>query len=118
MIGEIRDRETAKTAVEAALTGHLVFTTVHSKDPVGCMYRMMDFGISAEELRQTIVCISAQRLIRSKSGKMGAVFEIIQEEKLGKVADAIIEGERVVIAIEERVETLDQEISNGKCDER
>jgi competence protein ComGA len=106
MIGEIRDRETAKIAVEAALTGHLVFTTVHSKDPVGCMYRMMDFGISAEELRQTIVCISAQRLIRSKSGKMGAVFEIIQEEKLGKVADAIIEGERVVIAVEERVETL------------
>ncbi len=37
---------------------------------------------------------------------MGAVFEIIQEEKLGKVADAIIEGERVVIAVEERVETL------------
>ncbi len=106
MIGEIRDRETAKIAVEAALTGHLVFTTVHSKDPVGCMYRMMDFGISAEELRQTIVCISAQRLIRSKRGKMGAVFEIIQEEKLGKVADAIIEGERVVIAVEERVETL------------
>ena len=77
MIGEIRDSETAKVAVSAALTGHLVFTTVHSKDPAGCFHRMLDFGISAEELRQTIVCIAAQRLIRKSDGEMGAVFEII-----------------------------------------
>ena len=77
MIGEIRDSETAKIAVQAALTGHLVFSTVHSKDPVGCFYRMMDFGVSAEELRQTVICISAQRLIQ-KNGEMGAVFEIVQ----------------------------------------
>ena len=71
MIGEIRDSETAKIAVQAALTGHLVLTSVHSKDPAGCFYRMMDFGISAEELRQTMVCISAQRLIRRYFGKEG-----------------------------------------------
>ena len=77
MIGEIRDSETAKIAVQAALTGHLVFSTVHSKDPAGCFYRMMDFGISAEELRQTVICISAQRLIRQQSGDPGVVFEIV-----------------------------------------
>ena len=61
MIGEIRDKETAKVAISAALTGHLVFSTIHSKDPAGCFHRMLDFGISAEELRQTVVCIAAQR---------------------------------------------------------
>lgn len=106
MIGEIRDGETAKTAVQAALTGHLVFSTVHSKDPVGCMYRMMDFGISAEELRQTIVCISAQRLVRTASGRMGAVFEIIQGERLERMMDAVIQGERIAIPKEEKVESL------------
>ena len=118
MIGEIRDRETAKIAVEAALTGHLVFTTVHSKDPVGCMYRMMDFGISAEELRQTIVCISAQRLIRSKSGKMGAVFEIIQEEKLGQGGRCHHRRRTGCHSGRGKSRNTYQEISKGKCDER
>lgn len=106
MIGEIRDRETAQTAVQASLTGHLVFSTVHSKDPIGCIYRMMDFGISPEELRQTIVCISAQRLIRTASGKMGAVFEIMQGEKLDQMMEAIIQGERIEIPKEDKVEAL------------
>ncbi|MER2088758.1 MAG: competence type IV pilus ATPase ComGA, partial [Sporosarcina sp.] len=106
MIGEIRDSETAKIAVQAALTGHLVLTTVHSKDPAGCFYRMMDFGITAEELRQTIVCISAQRLIRRMSGKRGAVFEIMAGENLAEMTDAIIKGDRVVVPDELRVESL------------
>jgi competence protein ComGA len=108
MIGEIRDSETAKTAVQAALTGHLVFTTVHSKDPAGCFYRMMDFGISAEELRQTIVCISAQRLVRKKNGEMGAVFEIIQGSILEQMTDTIMRGERVSFPDELKVDTLAQ----------
>ncbi len=106
MIGEIRDSETAKIAVQAALTGHLVLTSVHSKDPAGCFYRMMDFGISAEELRQTIICISAQRLIRTASGKAGAVFEIIQEDMLDRMTDSIMKGERVVVPDEYKVEAL------------
>ncbi|WP_203246918.1 competence type IV pilus ATPase ComGA [Sporosarcina beigongshangi] len=106
MIGEIRDSETAKIAVQAALTGHLVLTSVHSKDPAGCFYRMMDFGVSAEELRQTIICISAQRLIQRASGEMGAVFEIIQGDHLDNMADSIIKGERVVVPEHLQVESL------------
>ncbi|MBO0586441.1 Flp pilus assembly complex ATPase component TadA [Sporosarcina sp. E16_8] len=106
MIGEIRDSETAKIAIQAALTGHLVLTSVHSKDPAGCFYRMMDFGISAEELRQTVVCISAQRLIRNASGKRGAVFEIIQGGTLNRMTDSIMKGERVVVPEEQKVESL------------
>ena len=97
MIGEIRDSETARTAVAAALTGHLVLTTVHSKDPEGCFYRMMDFGITAEELRQTIVCIAAQRLVQKKDGGVGAVFEIVQGELLDSIADGVISGKRVTV---------------------
>lgn len=106
MIGEIRDSETAKIAVQAALTGHLVLTSVHSKDPAGCFYRMMDFGISAEELRQTIICISAQRLIQTATGRMGAVFEIIQGDTLNGMTDSIMKGDRVVVPEEVKVESL------------
>jgi len=108
MIGEIRDSETAKIAVQAALTGHLVFTTVHSKDPAGCFYRMMDFGISAEELRQTVVCISAQRLIRTSSQNVGAVFEIIEGDMLDQMIDSIMNGKRVIYPKELSVEALAQ----------
>ncbi|MEK5038839.1 competence type IV pilus ATPase ComGA [Sporosarcina sp. FSL K6-3457] len=111
MIGEIRDSETAKIAVQAALTGHLVLTSVHSKDPAGCFYRMMDFGISAEELRQTIICIAAQRLVQTASGQMGAVFEIIQGDTLNRMTDSIMKGDRVVVPEELRVESLIQKYS-------
>lgn len=96
MLGEIRDKETAKVAIQTALTGHLVLTTVHSKDPLGCFYRMMDFGISAEELRQTIVCISAQRLIRKKDGEIGAVFEIIEGSAIEDMASSVVNGKQVI----------------------
>ena len=67
---------------------------------------MMDFGISAEELRQTIVCISAQRLIRTSSGQMGAVFEIIQGDMLDRMTDSVMKGERVVVPENLKVESL------------
>ncbi|WP_336824649.1 competence type IV pilus ATPase ComGA [Sporosarcina sp. USHLN248] len=106
MIGEIRDAETAKIAVAAALTGHLVLTTVHSKDAIGCFYRLMDFGITPEELRQTIVCISSQRLITKTDGEIGAVFQIIQGEMLNLLSDRIIRGERIEMPNELQIETV------------
>ncbi|MFS0575210.1 competence type IV pilus ATPase ComGA [Sporosarcina sp. 179-K 3D1 HS] len=106
MIGEIRDSETAKVAVQAALTGHLVLSTVHSKDPIGCFYRMLDFGISAEELRQTIICISAQRLIRKAGGQQGAIFEILSGNQLDYMVDAVIRGERFNLPVSMKLDTI------------
>lgn len=106
MIGEIRDSETAKVAVSAALTGHLVFSTVHSKDPAGCFHRMLDFGVSAEELRQTVVCIATQRLIRKSTGGIGAVFEIAKDQVLDGMMDSIMKGERVIFPKEQQIEAL------------
>lgn len=94
MIGEIRDAETAKIAVEAALTGHLVLSTIHAKDPIGCLYRLLDLGIHLEELRQTIIAISAQRLVTRSSGETVAVFEVLDEFTIGRAAEAIAKGQR------------------------
>ncbi|KXH87445.1 competence type IV pilus ATPase ComGA [Sporosarcina sp. HYO08] len=114
MIGEIRDRETAKIAVEASLTGHLVLTTVHAKDPIGCFYRMMDFGISLEELRQTIICISSQRLTRDVSGKTSATFEIIQGAMIDRIAGAMASGERISMVHEFKTEMVSNKSANQK----
>lgn len=114
MIGEIRDAETAKTAVAASLTGHLVLTTVHAKDPEGCFFRLMDFGITAEELRQTIVCISSQRLIQQPNGQTKAIFEIVQGTLLEKMADSIVNGEKVAVPPEIRLEAVMEKYSTDK----
>ena len=63
MIGEIRDAETAQIAVRAALTGHLVFSTIHAKHSVGCLHRLHDLGVSFEDMAQTLVAVSAQKII-------------------------------------------------------
>lgn len=106
MIGEIRDAETAKVAVQASLTGHLVLSTIHSKDPVGCLYRMLDFGISLEELRQSVICISTQRLIRMASGEQKAIFEIADDAALETMLDEMAEGRRVTAFANKKVEAM------------
>ena len=113
MIGEIRDSETAKIAIQASLTGHLVLTTVHAKDPAGCFYRMMDLGVSAEELRQTTVCISAQRLIRKENGELGAVFDILQNEELESLKQTLNGNEGSTSMNEGSVETVARKYSNA-----
>ncbi|WLD95421.1 competence type IV pilus ATPase ComGA [Alkalihalobacillus sp. AL-G] len=62
MIGEIRDEATAQLAIRASLTGHLVLSTLHAKNTIGCLYRLNDFGVHIEDLRQTLLGIVSQRL--------------------------------------------------------
>ncbi|OQX72960.1 MAG: general secretion pathway protein GspE [Campylobacteraceae bacterium 4484_4] len=64
MIGEVRDKETLKIAVEASLTGHLVFSTLHTNDAVSAITRIVDMGIEAYLVSGALVAIQAQRLIR------------------------------------------------------
>jgi len=64
MIGEIRDRETAENAVQAALTGHLVLSTLHTNDSVSAIVRLLDLGVPSFLLSATVVGIIAQRLVR------------------------------------------------------
>jgi type II secretory ATPase GspE/PulE/Tfp pilus assembly ATPase PilB-like protein len=65
MIGEIRDRETAEIAIRAALTGHLVFSTIHTNDSASTITRLLDMGIEPFLVASSVEGIVAQRLVRS-----------------------------------------------------
>ncbi len=64
MVGEIRDSETAQTAVRAALTGHLLFSTLHTHDTVGAIHALRHLGIPPFLIASSLVCVIAQRLLR------------------------------------------------------
>ncbi|HVC76709.1 MAG TPA: GspE/PulE family protein [Candidatus Micrarchaeaceae archaeon] len=64
LVGEIRDRETAEIAVQSALTGHLVLSSLHATDAVGALLRFTDMGIEAFLIASSVIAIVAQRLVR------------------------------------------------------
>jgi type IV pilus assembly protein PilB len=64
MVGEIRDKETAQIAVEAALTGHLVLSTLHTNDAPGAIARLIEMGVEPFLVASAVTCVLAQRLAR------------------------------------------------------
>ena len=64
MVGEIRDTETAEIAIQASLTGHLVFSTLHTNDSAGAVTRLMDMGIEPYLVASSVIAMIAQRLVR------------------------------------------------------
>lgn len=87
MIGEIRDAKTAISAFEAALTGHLVLSTIHAKNAVGTIQRLLEMGISQTDLRQSLLGIASTKLIpiNYKSLKRRAVIlEMLIQDQLEK----------------------------------
>jgi general secretion pathway protein E len=64
LVGEVRDGETAKTAMQAAMTGHLVFSTIHSRDTISAVFRLQDLGIEPYLISSGLHILLAQRLIR------------------------------------------------------
>jgi type II secretory ATPase GspE/PulE/Tfp pilus assembly ATPase PilB-like protein len=64
MVGEVRDEETARIAIQAALTGHLVFSTLHTNDSASALTRLIDMGIEPYLLTSSVTAILAQRLVR------------------------------------------------------
>ncbi|MBT6227685.1 MAG: Flp pilus assembly complex ATPase component TadA [Candidatus Scalindua sp.] len=65
MIGEMRDRETAEIAVQAAMTGHLVFSTLHTNDSPGAVSRLIDMGVEPFLIASSVIGVVAQRLVRA-----------------------------------------------------
>ena len=64
MVGEIRDRETADIAIRSALTGHLVFSTLHTNDAPSAITRLTDMGVESYLITSSLVAVLAQRLVR------------------------------------------------------
>ena len=65
MVGEIRDRETAEVSIQAALTGHLVLSTLHTSDSVSAITRLLDLGVPSYLINATLLGVAAQRLVRT-----------------------------------------------------
>ncbi len=64
LVGEIRDAETARIAMQAAITGHLVFSTLHTKDTIGSIFRLLDLGVEPYLVAQALHLVLSQRLVR------------------------------------------------------
>jgi type II secretory ATPase GspE/PulE/Tfp pilus assembly ATPase PilB-like protein len=64
MVGEIRDVETARIAIQAALTGHLVYSTLHTNDAASTVTRLVDIGLEPYLVASSLICVIAQRLVR------------------------------------------------------
>ncbi|HVM94795.1 MAG TPA: type II secretion system ATPase GspE [Candidatus Acidoferrales bacterium] len=80
MVGEIRDSETAEIAIQAALTGHLVFSTLHTNDSFGAMTRLLDMGIEPFLVSSSVVGVMAQRLLRRVCPTCRVPYQPTREE--------------------------------------
>jgi type II secretion system protein E len=80
MVGEIRDRETADIAIHAALTGHLVFSTVHTNDAPGAVTRLQDMGIEPYLVASSMIGVLAQRLVRTLCPHCREAFRPTRED--------------------------------------
>jgi type IV pilus assembly protein PilB len=85
MVGEIRDKETAQLAVQAALTGHLVFSTIHTNSAVGAIPRLVDMGVDPYLIAPTLIASVGQRLVRKLCE--GAGKEIPLTESIKGILD-------------------------------
>ena len=75
MVGEIRDLETARVAIQASLTGHLVLSTVHTNSAAATVTRLLDMGVESYLLASTLKAVLAQRLVRRLCGQCAAPAE-------------------------------------------
>jgi general secretion pathway protein E len=79
MIGEMRDLETARIAIQSALTGHLVLSTIHTNDAAGGITRMLDMGVEDYLLTSTVNALLAQRLVRTLDPVSREAYELLPE---------------------------------------
>lgn len=96
MVGEIRDQETARTALQSALTGHLVFSTVHTNDAPSAYTRLLDLGVEDFLLDAALVSIMAQRLVRKLcdcATEDASVLDGVEGPRLRKIADKYSNGQ-------------------------
>lgn len=94
LVGEIRDKDTAETALNAALTGHLVFSTLHTNDSIGAIPRLLNLGAQAQILGPGLRLIIAQRLVRVLCPKCKKKVEIsdMQKAKIAEFLEQLPKG--------------------------
>lgn len=80
LVGEIRDKDTVDTAIQAALTGHLVLSSIHANDAVGVLYRLMDLEADPASISATLIGIVSQRMVRRICTNCRAPYTPTEEE--------------------------------------
>lgn len=103
MVGEIRDKETAQMAVESSLTGHLVFSTIHTNDAAGAVTRLTEMGVEPFLVASTLVGVIAQRLVRVLCPHCKKPVSLTREEVLEMVPDFPLDDQEESITIYESV---------------
>ncbi|MDP2593381.1 MAG: GspE/PulE family protein [bacterium] len=96
MVGEIRDKETASIAINAALTGHLVFSTLHTNNAAGAFPRLIDLGINPKIITSAVSVVMAQRLLRKLCDNCKSQVSLQEEDEkfVKKVIDSLPEEEK------------------------
>ena len=91
MVGEIRDRETAEIAIQASLTGHLVFSTVHTNDAASAITRLVDMGVEPFLVASSLMAVMAQRLVRRVCPQCREAYRPTAEElkEVGLTPEAV-----------------------------
>ena len=106
MVGEIRDRETAEIAVHAALTGHMVLSTLHANSALGTLTRLIDIGIEPYLLAPTLRALVGQRLVRRLCENCARLCEPPQE---------LLASMSELVAIEDLARTFRQPVGCRTC---
>ncbi|KAI0986939.1 hypothetical protein GJ496_006714 [Pomphorhynchus laevis] len=102
MIGEIRDEETARNVFRAALTGHTVISTMHTKNKYGVIERLLDFGFLQSEIESVLIGVSNQRLILDSVGDSKSFYDYALGEDITK----LIASKGIGDTIENKIEKL------------
>jgi len=94
MVGEVRDQETARMAIQSSLTGHLVFSTLHTNDSAGAISRLLDLGVEPYLVSSSLIAILAQRLVRKICPDCREPYQPSPHElrELGLGADQVTKG--------------------------
>ena len=97
MVGEIRDTETAQIAIKSALTGHLVFTTVHANNVLDVLGRFLNMGVEAYQFVSALNCVLAQRLVRNICVHCKRPATVTREQLDESALDPELERQRPVL---------------------
>ena len=108
MIGEIRDAETAKIAIEAGLTGHLLMSTMHSGSPAGALLRLLEMGIEPYQVTSSVSAVLNQRLVRKLCPKCKQKIENADSYKAAGCDDCFNTGYKGRVLIAEMVQLESQ----------
>ena len=111
MVGEIRDKEVASTAINAALTGHLVFSTLHTNNAAGTFPRLIDLGVNPKVIGSAVNVVMAQRLIRKLKDEYKK--EVVLEGKDKEIVDKILSSIHDKSLIPENTTTIFEATENS-----